>query len=263
MIDTLFVYFVVYSFLGWVCECVYCAVLDRHFVNRGFLNGPFCPIYGCGAMAVLILIAPYSNHIAFIFISGAIAASIIEYITSYLLEKLLNLKLWDYSKNILNINGRVCLRNSTLFGLLSVALVTFIHPKIAELVGLIPAKWLHVLSLSFFIYFIIDTLASVHVFMKLRKKIEQVHALLEEKRVLFDKYKENLHLEWDQKRAETSEDLKARIEQIKIEISKFRHSNFPYHRILKAYPKIKTAKSQLRLHTLIERIKESNKNMKF
>ncbi|MGN1387711.1 MAG: hypothetical protein ACI4XS_14015 [Bacillus sp. (in: firmicutes)] len=258
--ETIFAYFVVYSFLGWVCECVYCAVLDRHFVNRGFLNGPFCPIYGCGALAVLILFAPFSNHLAFIFLSGAIAASIIEYITSYLLEKLLNLKLWDYSHNKLNINGRVCLRNSTLFGILSVLLVAFIHPRISHLLAEIPVKWLHNLAIGFFIYFIIDTLASVHVFIKLKTKFEQVYALLEEKRALLESYKENLQLEWDQKRAERSEELNARIDQIKAELSKLHHYKFPYNRILKAYPRIQSVKNQLRLHTLIERIKESIKN---
>ena len=260
MIETIFAYFVVYSFLGWICECVYCTVLDRHFVNRGFLNGPFCPIYGCGALAVLILLAPVINHLVFIFLSGAIAASIIEYITSYFLEKLLNLKLWDYSQHKLNINGRVCLKNSTLFGILSVLLVVFIHPGISQLIGEIPEKWLHNLTICFFIYFIIDTLASIHMFIRLKTKFEEIYTLLEEKRALLESYRENLQHEWDEKRAGYSEELKARLERIKMEISKFHHYKFPYNRILKAFPRIKSSKNQLRLHTLIERIKESNKN---
>lgn len=89
--------FFIYSFLGWVCETVYCSVGSRHFVNRGFLNGPLCPVYGFGALIVVFAMQPFSKNIVLTFLAGMILTSALEYITGWLLEMLFHLKLWDYS----------------------------------------------------------------------------------------------------------------------------------------------------------------------
>ena len=92
-----FLLFLCYSFLGWACETVYCSIGKRKFVNRGFLNGPLCPVYGFGALAVLYFLRPVSDNIPLLFVSGMVLTSVIEYITGYLLEKLFATKWWDYS----------------------------------------------------------------------------------------------------------------------------------------------------------------------
>ena len=93
----LMLYFTVYSILGWVCECIYCSVPAKKFVNRGFLSGPYCPIYGFGALIVIGVLAPLGYNAAAIFFGGMILASILEYCSGFLLEQIFHMQWWDYS----------------------------------------------------------------------------------------------------------------------------------------------------------------------
>ena len=146
-IGFVFLLFLLYSVIGWACETVWCSVGSRKFVNRGFLNGPLCPIYGFGALAVLYLLRPFTENLFTVFLAGIVMTSFLEYVTGYLLERLFHLKLWDYSNRFCNINGRVCLRNSLLFGMMSVLLVWFIHPFLEGMLLKIPRTLLLFLSL--------------------------------------------------------------------------------------------------------------------
>ena len=112
---TNFAIFLFYIFLGWICETAFCSIAARKFINRGFLSGPFCPIYGFGAMMILLCFSHYQNDLAALFLFSMVGTSVLEYITSFLLEKLFHLSLWDYSGRKWNLNGRICLRNSLLF----------------------------------------------------------------------------------------------------------------------------------------------------
>ena len=123
-------YFFIYSFLGWVCESIYCSCLQKKIINRGFLNGPVCPVYGVGALIIIIGCWSYRDSMIGVFISGMILTSMLEYITATILEKLFHAKWWDYSNHKCNINGKVCLLNSTMFGIMSVFVVEFLHPFI-------------------------------------------------------------------------------------------------------------------------------------
>lgn len=138
MINSEIIFFFVYCFIGWICEEIYCSILGKHIVNRGFLHGPYLPIYGFGAMSVLFLLNPFIHNIILLFFAGMVVTSIIEYIGSFLLEKIFHIKLWDYSSHFININGRVCLLNSTMFGILSIAMVYIIHPFISNIIDLLP-----------------------------------------------------------------------------------------------------------------------------
>lgn len=138
MINTEIIFFFIYCFIGWICEEIYCSALAKKIVNRGFLHGPYLPIYGFGAMTVLFLLEPFIDNVFLLFICGMVATSIIEYLGSLLLEKIFHIKLWDYSKNFLNINGRVCLLNSTMFGLLSLLMVYVIHPFVSNFINQLP-----------------------------------------------------------------------------------------------------------------------------
>ena len=106
-----------YSFLGWCGEMVYCSIGQRRLCEkRGFLNGPICPIYGHGAIVVLLALDGGCDSPVLTFFLGAVLTSLVEYVTSYAMEKLFHMRWWDYSRYRFHINGRVCLLNSTLFG---------------------------------------------------------------------------------------------------------------------------------------------------
>ncbi len=130
----LFLFFILYSFLGWLCEEIYCCSLQRKFVYRGMLFGPICPIYGFGGLIILYALYPWRTTFVRLFIASMILTSVLEYFTSWLLEKLFHAKWWDYSKIPFNLNGRVCLLNSTLFGMGGLALEHILHPLAEKLI---------------------------------------------------------------------------------------------------------------------------------
>lgn len=129
-IYTVILYFITYSFLGWGCESTYVSLAKRKFINRGFLYGPLCPIYGFGALLVLYVLSPFVANPILIFCFGMLVTSILEYFTSWLMETIFHLHWWDYSSYKYNLNGRVCLKNSIMFGILGIVVVYVIHPAI-------------------------------------------------------------------------------------------------------------------------------------
>ena len=131
-LEYLFLWFLLYAFIGWVYESVLVSVSERRWVNRGFLNGPLCPIYGCGAVLAIVLLHDFTNPIE-IFLISSFGASILEYITSWGMEKLFHARWWDYSKRKFNIGGRVCLIGAVVFGAFSVVLVLVLHPFVKSL----------------------------------------------------------------------------------------------------------------------------------
>ncbi|WP_461215146.1 putative ABC transporter permease [Lacticaseibacillus sp. GG6-2] len=127
-------YFFAYAFVGWVWESGYVSVQKRHWVNSGFLNGPIIPVYGFSMIAVLAAIAPFQNNLLVLYLASAVVVTIIEYLTSWLMELLFHARWWDYSKVPLNLNGRVALPISAFWGLGVVVIVKFIHPLVATAV---------------------------------------------------------------------------------------------------------------------------------
>lgn len=132
-----FLWFIFYSCAGWVYESILCSITDKKLVNRGFLNGPVCPVYGFGAIAVIFFLSDNQSSYLELFVTGAFLACTIEYITSVLLEKLFHAKWWDYTRYKFNIQGRVCLLGAIVFGTFSVVLIKFIHPIIVGYTNLI------------------------------------------------------------------------------------------------------------------------------
>lgn len=169
-VATWFCYFVFYSFIGWICETVYCSLIQRRFINRGFLNGPFCPIYGFGAVAVLLLFSGYSDDIFALFLLSIVVTSVIEYVTSYLLEKLFNLSLWDYKGRVGSINGRVCLMNALMFGVLSVLMVRVIHPYTVSFLETLPPPLLYIIMGILVAYFLYDIVITVRALVRINQE---------------------------------------------------------------------------------------------
>ncbi len=159
--DFLAVNFFIYSVIGYLSEVLYCSVIKRRIVNRGFLYGPYCPIYGFGALMIIIFLKPFKRNFIVVFVLGMILASLLEYFTSWALEKLFSIKLWDYSKHRVNINGRVCLLNSTLFGIMGLLGVYLVDPFLAPLVMGMGTRWLHLAGVAVVFVFTLDTTVSV------------------------------------------------------------------------------------------------------
>ena len=163
-------FFAFYSFAGWCVEVLYYFKNEHKFVNRGFLYGPFCPIYGCGAVSLVVFLDNYKNNIFILFFLAVVLTSVLEYFTGFILEKTFKTKWWDYTDDPFNLHGRVCLLYSLMWGVGEVIIIRVIHPIINNIVMNIPAI-LGDIFLSFIvIYFIIDfclTLASLMQFNKM------------------------------------------------------------------------------------------------
>lgn len=194
-----FLSFLAYSFLGWVCESTYCSIGQKKLINRGFLTGPLCPVYGFGAMAVLTCLRGVGNNVAVLFLSGMLLTSVIEYITAFLLEKLFCAKWWDYSTYPFNIHGRVCLRNSLMFGVLSVIVVKFVDPVVAGLLAMLPF-WLSVVFCAVFAAMLIADLATtVHTILQLNGTLKQIQQMVEQTKLSTADYLKQNRLELQQK----------------------------------------------------------------
>jgi len=149
-----------YSFLGWCLEVI-CKLFDeKKLINRGFLIGPYCPIYGFGAIIMTLILSRYLDDPITLFIMIILTCSILEYFTSFILEKLFSTRWWDYSRYKFNINGRICLETMIPFGLFGLLIMYKITPFLLKLIEDIPIPWLYIISSLCFIIFITDTIVS-------------------------------------------------------------------------------------------------------
>lgn len=175
-LSRLILYFALYSFVGWAVETLYCSYLAGKFVNRGFVNGPLCPIYAVGSFTVLFVMQWLPRNVFLIFLAGLILTSVLEYITSFLLEFFFKARWWDYSADRFNIHGRVCLKNSLCFGVLCVVLVFIVHPFVVTCVGLAPSKVRFVLAAAFTAVFLTDLGITVSTVLNLNRRLKTIHA---------------------------------------------------------------------------------------
>lgn len=167
----IFLYFFIYSVLGWIVETLYCRVMGGKWTNRGFLFGPYCPIYGLGALLVIYFLKNYIDSPIKVFLFGMLFTTILEYITSFLLEKMFNAKWWDYSHMKFNINGRVCLLNSLEFAALGMILTYVIHPNVSEFVLKFPTLLRQMISTSLLVIMSIDACSTVASLLNLKEKL--------------------------------------------------------------------------------------------
>ena len=171
----LFLLYIAYSTLGWCGEMLYCSIPKGHICEkRGFLNGFLCPIYGHGALLVLYLLHGGFQNPVLTFIFGAIVTSILEYFTSWIMEKLFHMRWWDYSQKRFNINGRVCASNLLAFGVMGVFVVKVLKPFAFGLFAKIPPVWLDVISITLTALLVADVAISAGVLTKIRGAAESV-----------------------------------------------------------------------------------------
>ena len=151
-----FLLFIIYSFIGWLIEVINTLIIEGKFVNRGFLVGPCCPIYGVGALLIIFTLSQYSKHPLVLFVMSVVLCCILEYFASYLMEKIFKTRWWDYSDKKFNINGRICLETATLFGLLGLIIVYIINPVFSYILMIIPDIVITILFIITLLLFILD-----------------------------------------------------------------------------------------------------------
>ena len=157
-----FFFFMIYSFIGYLTEITCCSINNKKLiVNRGFCLGPYLPIYGFSSVIMNIFLAKYSKDIITLFVMSAFVCTLMEYMTSLILEKIFHARWWDYTEKKFNLSGRVCLENSCLFGLGGVFIVSILHPFLDGLVSMIPNNVLIILSIVLFVIFMIDVIITV------------------------------------------------------------------------------------------------------
>lgn len=170
----LFYYFIVYSFMGWCMETCLVSFNSKEFVNRGFMNGPFCPIYGTGASAIYLFLTPLQDHPVLVFFWGMLLATVIEYGTSFVMEKLFHARWWDYSEKKYNLQGRVCLSISLCWGILSLIMLHVFQPVVLRLVDQIPASAGQWLGMGIILYFMVDIFITIKHVLKLNQTLDML-----------------------------------------------------------------------------------------
>lgn len=177
-ISMLFLFLAVYAFLGWIAEVLYVLVRERSLQNRGFLTGPTVPIYGFGAIALILLVLPYVSNPFLVFLASVLITSTLEFVTHLVLDKLFHIKLWDYSTRRFNLWGRICLENSLLFGLLGVLLIYVIHPVLARVLVAIPHDVAIAVAWALIGILLVDAVHSITTLAKLRPVLTEVSGTL-------------------------------------------------------------------------------------
>lgn len=185
--------FIIYAFIGWCTEVSY-AALDRGiFVNRGFLNGPYCPIYGCGVVIVVAVLTPLKDNLLILFIGSFLLTSILEYITGYLLEKVFHNQWWDYSDKPFNIHGYVCLKFSIYWGLACTFIMDVLHPIIYKGITLMPHIPGVILLCIIMTVFFVDCGITVATILKFNKRLKVMDEMAERIHKLSDEIGENIY----------------------------------------------------------------------
>lgn len=234
--------FLIYAFLGWCAEVIFHAVEIGDFANRGFLNGPICPIYGVGATLVISVLARVDNAAAMFFVSMALT-SVLELVTGFALKKIYHTSWWDYSDKPFNLGGYICLEFSILWGFACVGVMKILHPLTMDFIHIIPPFVGKLLLIGLYGVFIADIIVTVMAMRNLTKRIKLLADTAASIRRVSDGIGENLYekvSDFEKKKSEfekseTAEELKKRYEAM------INEKHILQDRILKAFPKMKSA----------------------
>ena len=186
-------YFFVYGVLGWCVEVAFAAVKEGRFVNRGFLNGPICPIYGVGVTVVVYFLTPYKDNLILLYVLSTVLVTVLEGITGYLMDKIFHHKWWDYTNQPLNIGGYVCLIFSLVWGVACVLIVRVIHPVIHKILTFIPHTLGLVMLAVLEICIFVDLYVTAAGILKLNHQLEAMAKIAAELHEISDKLGENIH----------------------------------------------------------------------
>ncbi len=276
-------FFIIYCVCGWIWESTYCSVKARKWINRGFLMGPYIPIYGCGALVVYLTLYPLKEQLWLVYIGGVIFPTILEFLTSWIMEKLFAATWWDYSNEKYNIQGRICLKVSLFWGFFSLVMVEILHPFVLSLIEKLPRTAGQVLGAVFVVVFSADLVNTVLATLDVKKTLEKMEDVREDIAQFLEvhnlglEYKElsptsmvsRLKEQWEERkeylenipltgtineyREELEEKLTALTKRYEESISKPR-AVFQHH--IKAYPNFKSDKYAMSLEDMKKDMKK-------
>lgn len=257
IIFELLTYFIIYSFLGWIMESIVRSVCEKKIINTGFLIGPFCPIYGIGAIILFLFLDKFENKILSLFFVAIIVLTTWEYIVGVLLEKLFNTKYWDYSEQKFNFQGRICLVNSICWGVLGVIFVEYIHPFIQSLILKINPILLKYIIVIVAIIMFADMIISIIKVKNIKSTLERVEKLNKE---IKDKLKELRKVKKEAEKTVPVENVQQIIQKLKrkrnrIIIRLYRN----VYRLKKAFPAINTKEITEVLNKKIQKYKNKKR----
>lgn len=259
-------FFIVYAFLGWCIEVAYHVITKGDFVNRGFLNGPACPIYGFGMNILIFSLDSLKDNLFLLFLGSFLFTSILEFITGFILEKVFHRKWWDYSNIPFNIKGYICLSFSIKWGLGALFIFHFVHPVINKFVSLLNNTAGHVFLFFLLIYFVTDFTITVLGIIKIKRHILLLDEIGEKIRSYSDDLGENIYIKMTatmkateniKHRLEDSksdieialDERKAQLHALKIKYEKLlKEKSFVHRHLEKAFPNIKEKLSHLDLY---------------
>ncbi len=161
-------FFYFYCFFGWVFETTYVSVKSRRFVNRGFMRGPFLPIYGSGAIMMLVVSMPFQDNLVLTYLAGCVGATALELVTGVLMESLFKVRYWDYSNQKFNYKGHICLSSTVAWGFLTIFMTEFLHRGVEKVIMTVPYKIITCVTVIVTVYIIIDFTLSFKAAMDLR-----------------------------------------------------------------------------------------------
>lgn len=232
--------FFIYSFAGWLMESVSDTIRKKKFVNRGFLIGPYCPIYGAGVILITILLRKYREDILATFFMSIIICGVLEYMTSYIMEKIFKARWWDYSNRKFNINGRICLETLIPFGIAGTFITIVINPFLLKYISMVPDLVMHIFTVVFLAIYFTDMIVSLKIIINLKEMSrefkdntieisDKVKKIIKSKLRMyrrlvraFPRIKENvLYNKWDEikkKIEESKEEIANKIDTSKVEI---------------------------------------------
>lgn len=272
--------FIVYAIIGWCTEVSYAALDTGKFVNRGFLNGPYCPIYGCGVVIVVTILTSLEENVFILFIGSFLLTTTLEFVTGYILEKVFHNKWWDYSDKPFNIKGYICLKFSIYWGLACTFIMKVIHPMIYKAITWIPFIPGVILLSILMCVFIVDCCITVSTILKFNKRLKLMDEIAASIRRLSDEIGENIyenvsgviekseefqenHAELIDKLTESKENIielqettrekladsleekKRRYEELTQKYERlFDEKNFGFKRLMKAFPDMKSRDSK-------------------
>lgn len=210
--------FFAYAFLGWCTEVSFAALVSGKFVNRGFLNGPVCPIYGFGVVIVLAFLEPLRHNLLLLFLGSALLTSALEWVTGFALEKIFHQRWWDYSNEPFNLGGYICLRFSIAWGLACLFVVKILHPSILLAIRLIPKPVGIALLVILSLIMAVDLVATVRTIAKINRSLGQIDELAAKIKSASNEFGENLAdkvLDVAEKSADFREELADRSEDFR------------------------------------------------
>ena len=251
-------YFIIYSFLGWIMESIFRSIAEKKLINTGFLRGPFCPIYGFGAIIMFIFLESLQNKPIILFIVSVIVLTAWEYIVGVLLEKIFKTKYWDYSEHKFNFQGRICLTNSIYWGILGIVFIKYIHPFMQNMVSKVDTKLLTYIIAILSIVFIIDMITTSIKVKNIKTTLEKVERLNKE---IKEKLKEIRKLKKNSEVSNSVENIQAMVEKLKKKRNRIILRLYKnVYRLKKAFPAISTKEITEILNKKIE-IRKRNKNL--